>query len=431
MSNSKKGMTTNREKLIVVFTHTNYMLISGGTEKFVREYSELIRNQGAADLAIFPLAHRGKHSSYYVGILYKGSFLGIYNADEIERVISWHIKKYQLVLSCIVIQHLKNSNLNVVCRVVEHFNVPTYLFIHDFYSICCNTRLIDDNGNHCGYATPNSDKCETCSLKEQALEHFKTICAFYEKIDVYISKIFVPSTFVRDKIAAIYSQWINRIEVRPHIILSEIRTMNPCQGKIKLAYVGAQIKDKGYDKWTLLVKQLSDRCPDGYEFFYFGYGTDTLPEVKNIYVAESTGQKMEALLKQYDIDAALFWSKCGETYSYVYYEMSLAGVFVITNSESGNVAYEVSKNKNGIAFTDYEEALKWFSNTKEVKKQINDYRKNGSYRPMYKHNNEEIYLPDASKTEHCCECKNKRNNILTFLYYAKHIAFHKGERKIV
>ena len=431
MSSSSSDITGEKKNLVVVFTHTNYELISGGTEKFVREYSELIKNQGAVDLAVFPLAHRGKHSSYYVGILYKGSFLGIYNASEIEKVISWHIEKYRLALSCIIIQHLKNSNLDIVCRVVEHFKVQTYLFIHDFYSICCNTRLIDDDGNHCGYEPPSKEKCEACSLKVDAIEHFMEIRSFYEKIDGYVSKVFVPSQFVCDRIIAIYSQWKNRIEVRPHLKLSGIKEINPRQGKIKLAYVGAQIKDKGYDKWTTLVKQLSDRCPEEYEFYYFGYGTDALPGVKNIYVAESTGQRMEILLEKYDINVAFFWSKCGETYSYAYYEMSLAGVYVITNKNSGNVAYEVSKNKNGIAFADFEEALNWFSNPKEVKKQINDYRENGSYRPIYKHINDEIYLPGASKTEYCCKGRNNRNNLLTILYYAKHFAFHKGERKIV
>lgn len=431
MSKSKSREICEKKKLVVVFTHTNYELISGGTEKFVREYAALIRSQNAVDLTIFPLAHRGKNYPFYVGILFKGKFLGIYNADRIEKVIIWHIRKYDLVFSCVVIQHLKNSNLGIVLRVIEYFKAQTFLFIHDFYSICCNTRLISDDGEHCGFDIPSEYKCHLCSMKSEGIAHYNAISLFYEKIDKYLSKVYVPSEFVAEKILMVFPQWMNKIEVRPHLILSGFKKHKLNNGKIKIAYVGAQIDDKGYDKWIYLVKQLSEKCSEDYEFYYFGYGSDRLPGVINIYAAESTGQKMENLLMQNNIDIAFFWTKCGETYSYVYYEMSLAGVFVVTNNRSGNVACEVSKNENGIIFSCIEDVVDWFINSKVVRDDVHYYRVNGRYKPEFKCINDYIDLPVNYKLTGYENGCNRKHVVLTILYYVKHIVFNKGERKII
>lgn len=431
MSKYESQDSLKSKKLVVVFTHTNYTLISGGTEKFLREYVAILRKNDIVDITIFPITHRGKSSLYYVGIFFNEKFLGIYNSDKIEDVIVWHINKYKLLLDCITIQHLKNINLDVVFRVIDFFKVHVILFIHDYYSICCNSRLISNSGKQCGFEAPNNTKCRFCKMRELGMTHFAEISYFYKKIDRYLLKIYVPSEFVKEKILSVYPQWIDRLEKRPHLKMSGHKKYVCCKGKVKLAYVGAQINDKGYDKWIELVSELLKYCPDAYEFYYFGYGENKVPGVKNIYVAESSGQKMEEILEKYNINLAFFWTKCSETYSYVYYEMSLAGVYIMTNQISGNVAFEVNKNKNGKAFVCFKEAIEWAKNPELVKKEINNYRLYGKYTPAHKQVNDEIEIPRVSLTHEFGKGKNNRNIVLTTLYYAKHIIFNKGEHKIL
>ena len=65
MSKYESQDSLKSKKLVVVFTHTNYTLISGGTEKFLREYVAILRKNDIVDITIFPITHRGKSSLYY------------------------------------------------------------------------------------------------------------------------------------------------------------------------------------------------------------------------------------------------------------------------------------------------------------------------------------------------------------------------------
>ena len=63
-------------ELIVTFTHTNYCLHSAGTEKFAREYSELLQGEGYTNLAFFAIEPRLGNTPKYTGVILDDFFMG-------------------------------------------------------------------------------------------------------------------------------------------------------------------------------------------------------------------------------------------------------------------------------------------------------------------------------------------------------------------
>ena len=78
-------------------------------------------------------------------------------------------------------------------------------------------------------------------------------------------------------------------------------------------------------------------------------------------------------LRENKIQVAILWSICPETFSFTYYECFAAGVFVITNQNSGNIEAMVRENKNGIVLRDEMELRRFLSNAKLLKEKIMDW----------------------------------------------------------
>ena len=85
--------------------------------------------------------------------------------------------------------------------------------------------------------------------------------------------------------------------------------------------------------------------------------------VKNVYVStsEQGENAMSDNLRDYGVDCAFVWPNWAETYSYVYYEVAICGVYVISNQ--------------------IDSAISWFLKPSKVRQQIDSYRQNGNFRP--------------------------------------------------
>lgn len=269
-----------------------------------------------------------------------------------------------------------------------------------------------------------------CNYIEGAITHNRRISAFLEKINPFLEKIVVPSDFVKKVISSEFLFLSNKICVRPHLILDGVRNRSKVNKPIRIAFAGAQIRDKGYEEWKMLVDQLPR---DKYEFYYLGFGKDCIDGVTNISVVGANGgKKMQDWLIEKEIDCAFFWSHCAETYSYVYYELSVAGVYILTNRTSGNVTEAVEANKNGIVFFDIDECIRYLTDAENVERDIAYYRKTGDFRPLSAEPNSEVMVTRRINSNVSLPKGNKckKNMFMSALYVLKHIIFSKGERNI-
>ena len=123
--------------------------------------------------------------------------------------------------------------------------------------------------------------------------------------------------------------------------------------KLRIAYVGYQARNKGYEQWKEFVTYHKDQ----FEFYHMGSAIERLPGVCYIEVSfqkEGTMAMTDALKKN-KIDMVFLWSLWAETYSYTYFESMAANCFVITYQDSGNIAEQVKKNGNGFVYKSLQE----------------------------------------------------------------------------
>lgn len=372
------------KELIVSFVHANYFVRAAGTEQFVRDYSKILQKNGINHLNFFAFFETNTLTGEkIVGVNFNDKFIGIYRYNEISNVISKIIRDYSLVLCGIQIQHLMNHDLEVLSDIILEYKMPVYIFVHDFYLICSQPHMIDSSGKFCGVSQPNHYKCMKCNYKFEAENHFKKIGAFLKRIESYTINFETPSEYVADKLKSVYPIYAPKVIVRPHLNYKGKKKYIAIEKKIKIAFAGRLVDAKGCLEWYRMIKVLYPTYADYYEFYYFGVDETKVEGVKNIRVsvAEQGPDAMKKALKKYDISCALLWPKCAETYSFVYYEMALNGIYILTNQASGNIAYEVLQKKNGKIFDDFEECLHWLMNPQYVLGEINQYREEPFFAP--------------------------------------------------
>lgn len=415
-------------ELIVTFTHTNYCLHSAGTEKFAREYSELLQGEGYTNLAFFAIEPRLGNTPKYTGVILDDFFMGIYNYARIGDIILYVADKRKLKINSFCIQHLKNHDVDMINRLIRKLGIKVNIFIHDFFSLCINHRMIDSNGETCGHTPPDDKKCADCKFRKEGKKHYELMSVFFKSIYDDIHRIMVPSEFVFEIMKKNYPFLEDRLYVRPHLKFKGSRELNPVKHKkLHIAYIGAQIKDKGFSEWEKLSS-----CVRNCQLFYFGFGDIKTEGVQNIYVSgTSNGKRMEDFLREKEIDCALLWSHCGETYSYVYYEMATAGVFVMTNTTGGNITQEVKNKKNGKIFDSIEDCIDWINSGETAVCEINEYRANPLFAPLAYMVNDELCLPDDGiEIQYNDNVKIKKKKIISSLYTLKHRLSDKGEIKL-
>lgn len=410
--------------MIVSFSHSNYMINSYGTEKFIRELSTTLRDEGYHHLNFFSFYHQ--YGKIAVGVNYDDQFRGIYDYNDIFDIIDWYEKKENISLRAIHVQHLLNHKIDYIEDIIHQYNVPVYLFVHDFFVVCNNYKMIDSNNHFCGISKPDYDKCRHCKNKDNGINHYQKMKSFIKSIDANLVSIVTPSKFVAEGIENLFEEQKDKVVVRPHLCNEGHWTRPLISNKVKIAYAGLQVSDKGYDTWKKLVECLGNIKE--YEFYYFGTGNDRIEGVKNIYVsvAEQGEDAMEKALKNELIDVALMWTMCPETYSFVYYEMSVCGIYILSNVNSGNICREIKNNKNGKVFNSLEECINMLEDFEAIKACLNRYRATPtSFCPKFVKKNTSLgeLIPTIKVEKNFMSERIKRPNrkvIKTMAYLMKH-----------
>ena len=69
---------------------------------------------------------------------------------------------------------------------------------------------------------------------------------------------------------------------------------------------------------------------------------------------------MRQAMVELDVDAAMVWSLCLETFSFAAYEAASAGAAVVTGPDSGNVAAFAAQDDHGVVLGDERALAQWF-----------------------------------------------------------------------
>lgn len=413
------------KEAIISFSHTNYCLRSAGTEKFIRSFSENIQREGYSHLNIFSFYDdRNLMKTKLFGVNYNDRFVGIYKYDDMVDTINYLLHKFNIKIRCIHLEHLLHHDIKIIEQIVLFMKVPVYVMVHDYFLVCPELKLISTNHGFCGLTRPSNEKCYGCAYAFKAIKHFESITSFLSKISPWLQSMIAPSEYVAKGMRDIFPQYKNHIVVRQHLEYDFAESMSEIQGKIRIAFAGAQMAAKGYEQWKRLISSI----PEGlYEFYYLGIGNEEIQGVKNIYVssAEQGDDAMSKALKENEVHIAFLWPSWAETYSYILYELAENGVYILTNSISGNICDVVEKEKDGQIFKQFQDCVDFLTDENKVRKVINDFRVRGHFHIKNVRTNLKLddIIPDTNifYSANTSKMKKKsKRHLATLLYRIKY-----------
>jgi hypothetical protein len=121
---------------------------------------------------------------------------------------------------------------------------------------------------------------------------------------------------------------------------------------MRIAFLGMPVAHKG---WAIFEDLVQRHVEDPrYSFLHLGGRTPGgLPiEFHKVTVTEDHPRAMQDAVARLEVDVALIWPICRETFSFTAYEAVGAGAAVITGPDSGNVAAFVESSGHGRVLPD-------------------------------------------------------------------------------
>ena len=420
----------NLKKCILIVSHSNFLIKSGGVEKFLRDYSEILIRNNIHYINMFPVIEINKKlkllKKEYVAIFFDGEFKGIWSEYKLNEAIYKITREERCEIDCIQIHHFYGWNSDALNAALRVLNRPIVVFIHDLQIIC--PSMFRRNANKaCMQIVPmiGDSICNECLYEEYDRHIFKDICTFLTGISSNLKKIYVPSNNTKNHFLKVFPQFKNITFIREHLQYSLEHHLISQNDKIRIAYLGSTANHKGYNEWKELLGKISN---DIYEFYYFGSDNvdDRMVKCVKVDARNTTIKSMTEQLTAYNIDISFLWSKCQETYCYTYYEASESGTFILTNINSGNICDQVYSKRNGKVFNSILECILFLNNTNLVKNCLKEFCENNLIPTNVKINDDisdcieaqdflglEYALEKQDDKKHYFAC---RNLPLSFLY---------------
>lgn len=339
------------KKVILSISDRDFTFYENGVSKFICEQMKTVNKHNMLHLHIFWKKYTLKDNTQgnLIGVVKDGKAVGLYSIQEfISKVAE---------VSQVMIHFIPADKKEILFKILDEVKVKQSIlyYAHDYLCVCGNINLLRNDFTQCKAYKADWKICEQCNGRAAR----KNTVDFHKKLFKY-NKICIvaPSESTAQVIKSLYKEI--SIEVIPHQVYETQIYNKVCKDKLKIAYVGYKNVIKGWETF----KQLFYKYNSQYDFYCLGYNDDIIEGIHyvDVNLDKSNKTDMVSKMKEYNIDIALLWSICLETYSYTYYESYEAGVFVITSSLSGNIADQVRKNKNGIVLENQDQLYELMQN---------------------------------------------------------------------
>lgn len=391
-------------EFVLSISYGNYLIQNGGTDKVIREHCKIFNRVNTNYLFAFPIQQKKKVgvkeiSLHFWGLNLDQHLVGLFTFNNLIKVLN----NYQTENKCkaIFIHHTWRVEENEIKKFLRLNKSPIYFYLHDFHMICDNNNFMDRVDHFCGYGVNTfdcSDKCKDYSASCQNKMLFKHIMEENKDRICCVA----PSENTKHIFVSTFPTYKNKFKCIEHQKPIQYRYLEPHrEGRLRIAFIGAQNNIKGWGDFKALVKNLEKNDTD---LYYFGTGEDILTGVKSVRVSvrEQGDTAMQEALQANKIDVVLLLSCWPETYSYTFYESLSAGCFVIAYECSGNIVDQVKQKKCGRIFKSFQELKHYLGNADKLKNDVYEYRHSESQIPIRVVPNDEIVKmvgTDSSKGE--------------------------------
>lgn len=347
--------------LHLTFSHDDYTAIPGGVQLCIRLESEAVQAAGRTHLNLHP-APPGQtieveREDSLVQLHLDGRSVGCFSyADVAASLAAWSGGRP----ASIAVHSLIGHSVDGVLQLAAAVQAPdSYVWLHDFSSLCANYALMRNDVEYCGAPDLLSNACTLCAYGQRRPIHLAEHARLFDVLDV---TVLAPSSAAADLWA---DRFPGRHEVRVHpharLVPRPGSRQKARTGPLHVAFPGMATLHKGWPVFSELVRRFEG--DPRYSFHHLGRSPDPrVPGVAFTRVApgEAEREPMIAAIDALDIDVAVVWSVWPETFCFTAYEAAAGGAFVLTGPLAGHVVELASQAGRGFVARDEDHLFSLF-----------------------------------------------------------------------
>jgi hypothetical protein len=356
-------------KLFVSVSHDDYTANVGGVQLCLQREAEAFRKAGYDHLHLYPVvplpAVETENRDYPIGVLLNDLRVGVFEAGTLERTVREVCGSADVFAERLFAVHsLIGHNGHAITAILKALpGARGFFWVHDYASACSGYNLLRNDAQYCGAPPPTSLACRICAYlplrRAQIAEHE----ALFRAFDL---TVIAPSQTALDTWRATTEYPHASAHVLEHCRLVPRRVQQAApaarrDGRLRVAYLGFPAPKKG---WGLFKELARDFARDArYEFYHLGSNRQTGVPLRfvGVEVTASSDNAMVRAVEETQIDLAVIWSVCRETFCFTAYEAIAGGAALVVSTESGNAARFAAETENGMALRDERELRELFA----------------------------------------------------------------------
>lgn len=372
------------KKCVLAISFLNYRTSVGGMSKYMLAHEKMYADAGYTYISLYfvkKIAKKKYPIFHFYGLIVDGKEIGVFTLDDVLLYFKG-LQKDGYTVNDIHIHNISYMNADHMIRLANALPATPYkLILHDFHTICTNFNLLRNGTDYCGGKAMSTEKCAGCRYYENGRTYAANVAKVLQNVKNRLTVV-APSEIAGQIWLEAYPEFKDRV-----IILTEQLWQGEYLGNrepldatkpIVIGYLGNKSPHKGWNQWAAFVERANQRH-NRYKCIVFNSKKDFDDAHMDHYPVRFTQGNLNAMisaLRKEEVDCAILWSIWPETYSYTLFEACSANAFILTNPNSGNIAYTVQKIGNGLVLNSEDELYHLAENPDELIKGINEARRN-------------------------------------------------------
>lgn len=377
------------KKCILAISFLNYRTAIGGMSKYMLAHEKMYADAGYTYMSIYfvkKIVKKKYPVFHFYGLIIDGKEIGVYTFDDILNYFK-ELETNGYTINDVHIHNISYMNSNHMVSLANALPVTPYkLILHDFHTICTNFNLLKNGNTYCGGKAVSEKKCDDCRYYKNGKTYATNVRCLLQNIKDRLTVV-APSDVAGQIWLEAYPEFKNNI-----ITVTEQQWEGEYLGNrdsldslrpIVVGYLGNKSPHKGWNQWEKFVEK-ANQSHSRYKCVVFNSKRDFENEHMEHHMVQFKQGDLNAMitaLRDEKIDCAVLWSIWPETYSYTLFEACSANAFILTNPNSGNIAYTVQKKGNGLVLNSEDELYHLAENPEELTVKINEARKHSSTGP--------------------------------------------------
>lgn len=349
------------EGLHLTFSQDDYSASVGGSQLCVQRESAEFARLGRNHLHVHPANGwpmvRSGPTETPMGVLLNGERLGAFVPQAIAEALK---EAAPTGLRSFAIHNMLGHSSRDVVDIVRAAGMNAgYFWLHDMGSLCAGIHLMRNDVESCGAPPAGSPACSICIYGQARAIQVREHQRLFERLDLTLVS---PSAVALEAWRAGGHLPARGEVVLAHAELLEGRASPVSDGErpFRFAFPGTPSVHKGWPIFAdLAARFAADRR---YEFIHLASRpvAGSLARHHPVTVTAADPLAMRQAMVELDVDAAMVWSLCLETFSFAAYEAASAGAAVVTGPDSGNVAAFAAQGDHGVVLGDERALAQWF-----------------------------------------------------------------------